>query len=93
MKHPLNRPQAAGKASARSLAPIPLKFFLRPGRRELLLLYFAIIAFVLSRTSEMDPKLTIVIATLGLIYVTIRGVAMSQFLAFAPPCRCLRANR
>jgi hypothetical protein len=37
-----------------------------------LLFYFAIIAFVLSSTSEMDPKLTIVIATLGRIYVTIR---------------------
>ena len=47
---------------------------------------------MLSRTSEMDPKLTIVIATLGLIYVTIRGLATSQFLA-SPPCRCLRANR
>ena len=48
------------------------------------LLYLAIIAFVLNRTSELDPKLTIVIATLGLVYVTIRGLAMSQALASAP---------
>jgi hypothetical protein len=48
------------------------------------LLYLAIIAFVLNRTSQLDPKLTVVIATLGLIYVTVRGLAMSQFLASAP---------
>ena len=48
------------------------------------LLYLAIVALVLSRTSELDPKLTIVIATLGLIYVTVRGLAMSQSLAFTP---------
>jgi hypothetical protein len=48
------------------------------------LFYLAIVAFVLSRTSELDPKLTIVIATLGLIYVTVRGIGMGQFLAFAP---------
>ena len=48
------------------------------------LLYLAIIAYVLDRTNQLDPKLTIVIATLGLVYVTIRGLAMSQFLAFAP---------
>jgi branched-subunit amino acid ABC-type transport system permease component len=48
------------------------------------LLYLAIIAFVLNRTSQLDPKLTIVIATLGLLYVTIRGIAMSQAFAFAP---------
>jgi len=33
---------------------------------------------------EIEPKLTIVIATLGLIYVTIWGLAMSQALALAP---------
>jgi branched-subunit amino acid ABC-type transport system permease component len=44
----------------------------------------AIIAFVLDRTHQLDPKLTIVIATLGLVYITIRGLAMSQALAFAP---------
>jgi hypothetical protein len=48
------------------------------------LLYLAIIAFVLDRTHQLDPKLTIVIATLGLVYVTIRGLAMSQSLTFAP---------
>ena len=48
------------------------------------LLYLAIIAFVLSRTRELDPKLTIVIATLGLVYVTVRGLAMSQAITFAP---------
>jgi hypothetical protein len=47
-------------------------------------LYLAIIAFVLHRTHELDPKLTIVIATIGLVYVTIRGMAMSQGLALAP---------
>jgi hypothetical protein len=44
----------------------------------------AIIALTLNLTSHLDPKLTVVIATLGLIYVTIRGLAMSQFFAFAP---------
>jgi hypothetical protein len=48
------------------------------------LVYLAIIAFVLNRTSQLDPKLAIVIATLGLIYVTVRGLAMSQLLFFAP---------
>jgi hypothetical protein len=48
------------------------------------LLYLAIIAFVLNQTNQLDPKLTIVIATLGLVYVTIRGIAMSQFLTFFP---------
>jgi hypothetical protein len=47
------------------------------------LLYLAIIAFVLDRTHELDPKLTIVIATIGLVYVTVRGMAMSH-LAYAP---------
>ena len=48
------------------------------------LLYLAIIAFVLDRTHALDPKLTIVIATIGLVYVAIRGLAMSQGLAVAP---------
>jgi hypothetical protein len=48
------------------------------------LFYLAVIAFVLNRTSQLDPKLTIIVATLGLIYVTIRGLAMSQTLAFTP---------
>ena len=51
------------------------------------LLYLAIIAYVLDRTNQLDPKLTIVIATLGLVYVTIRGLAMSEF------CICSSAGR
>jgi hypothetical protein len=48
------------------------------------LLYLAIIVWVLSRTSQLDPKLTIVVATLGLIYVAIQGQGMSQAQAFSP---------
>ena len=48
------------------------------------LFYLAIIASVLSRTKELDPKLTIVIATLGLVYVTIQYRAMTQSLALVP---------
>jgi hypothetical protein len=48
------------------------------------LVYLAIIAFVLDRTHQLDPKLTIVIATLGLIYVTVRGLAMLQAMALFP---------
>jgi hypothetical protein len=47
------------------------------------LLYLAIIVFVLSRTSQLDPKLTIVMATLGLIYVAIQSHGISQAMSFA----------
>ena len=39
--------------------------------------------FVLSRASQLDPKLTIVIATLGLIYVASQWQRMSQAQACA----------
>jgi hypothetical protein len=39
---------------------------------------------VLLKTHEVDPKLTVLVAILGLIYTTIRGIAMGQFLAFSP---------
>ena len=48
------------------------------------LFYLAVIAFVLSRTEELDPKLTVVVATLGLVYVTIQGSAMTQSMALLP---------
>jgi hypothetical protein len=48
------------------------------------LLYLAIIVFVLDRTRQLDPKLTIVVAILGLIYVAIQWQGMSQAMSFAP---------
>src|SRR5262249_47663870 len=44
----------------------------------------AIIVWVLGRTSQLDPKLTIVVAVLGLVYVAIQGQGMSQAQAFSP---------
>jgi hypothetical protein len=44
--------------------------------------YTAVVAFVLSRTGERD--LTIIIATIGLVYTAVRGVTANQFLSVNP---------
>ena len=48
------------------------------------LFYLAIVVIVLEGTHKLDPKLTVVVATLGLVYVAIRTLAMSQSMALVP---------
>jgi hypothetical protein len=56
------------------------KFFDYAARILLNVFYVLVIIFVLGRTQARDPNLTIVIATIGLLYTAVRGVALSQDL-------------
>ena len=46
--------------------------------------YVAVVVYVLQRTNQKDPNLTVIIATLGLVYTVIRSIAIGQFNATLP---------